>query len=64
MFPVFQSILDPYQIIIHAFVNRDLVENRGHLDHKVSAENAVKQDLRALKVTEASSVCRVFPALL
>ena len=46
------------------FVNRDRVVNRVHLDHKVNAENEVKQDLRALKVTEVSLVFRVFLALL
>lgn len=46
------------------FVIRDRVVNRVHLDHKVNAENEVKQDLRALKVTEVSLVFRVFLALL
>ena len=45
-------------------MNRDLVANQEHLGHKASAENEVKQGLKELKVTEVSSVCRVFPALL
>jgi len=43
---------------------KDRVVNRVLLDHKVNAENEVKQDLKALKVTEVSLVFRVFPVLL